>query len=474
MDVDIARVAAAEPGMNGVEVMTSESQERMLAIVRPDEPRRGPGAVPALGDPGQRDRPGDRHRPVPGLRRRLRREGPGHGRPTPRWPTCPPGAWATGRSTTVPLARPAGQDALVAADPAPDLLGRFPAGADLGPELLGLLGSPGVADSSWVWRQYDHQLFLNTVAGPGSDAAVLRVKETGAGPGPHHRREGPVLPPRPLHRRGPGRPRGRPQRGLRRRPARRRGQLPELREPGAPRGHVAVLRGGRRHVRRLPGARGSRGGRQRQLLQHLRRRGHPPHARGGHPRPDRPAGGPPPAARLAEGERIVLLGATGAEFGGSEWAMRHGLLGGPPPDADLEAGAALCGLVAGLVGDGWWPGSTTARTAAWPWRWRKWRSPATAGSGRDRRVAGAVACFSESASRVVLALAPSRWPACSPGPRRRVSPRWTSGRRAASRSFSRLLRRDGRRRPTAWRSGLPCRLGRLVGTCLRTRVVLVS
>src|SRR5205085_1559489 len=36
IDVDIARVPRREPGMNGVEVMTSESQERMLAIVPPD------------------------------------------------------------------------------------------------------------------------------------------------------------------------------------------------------------------------------------------------------------------------------------------------------------------------------------------------------------------------------------------------------------------------------------------------------
>src|SRR5205085_3332142 len=35
MDVDIARVARREPGMNAIEVMTSESQERMLAIVEP-------------------------------------------------------------------------------------------------------------------------------------------------------------------------------------------------------------------------------------------------------------------------------------------------------------------------------------------------------------------------------------------------------------------------------------------------------
>ena len=36
MDVDLARVAKREPGMNAVEVMTSESQERMLAIVEPE------------------------------------------------------------------------------------------------------------------------------------------------------------------------------------------------------------------------------------------------------------------------------------------------------------------------------------------------------------------------------------------------------------------------------------------------------
>src|SRR5215813_9346297 len=35
MDVDLARVHQREPGMNPVEVMTSESQERMLAIVEP-------------------------------------------------------------------------------------------------------------------------------------------------------------------------------------------------------------------------------------------------------------------------------------------------------------------------------------------------------------------------------------------------------------------------------------------------------
>ena len=49
-----------------------------------------------------------------------------------------------------------------------------PALVDCAADLLALLRS-----TRWVYRQYDHQLFLNTVAGPGGDAALLRL----AGPG---------------------------------------------------------------------------------------------------------------------------------------------------------------------------------------------------------------------------------------------------------------------------------------------------
>jgi phosphoribosylformylglycinamidine synthase len=44
-------------------------------------------------------------------------------------------------------------------------------------DVLSLLG-----DASWVYRQYDHQLFLNTVVGPGEDAAVLRLAAPGLPP----------------------------------------------------------------------------------------------------------------------------------------------------------------------------------------------------------------------------------------------------------------------------------------------------
>ena len=47
--------------------------------------------------------------------------------------------------------------------------------------LLGLLASPNIASKEWVYRQYDHQVQTNTVAAPGADAAVLRVKGTAKG-----------------------------------------------------------------------------------------------------------------------------------------------------------------------------------------------------------------------------------------------------------------------------------------------------
>ena len=36
-----------------------------------------------------------------------------------------------------------------------------------------------LVDPSWVFRQYDHQLFLNTVVAPGGDAALLRLAAPG-------------------------------------------------------------------------------------------------------------------------------------------------------------------------------------------------------------------------------------------------------------------------------------------------------
>jgi phosphoribosylformylglycinamidine synthase len=47
--------------------------------------------------------------------------------------------------------------------------------------LKALLAAPNIASKEWVYRQYDHQVQTNTVAAPGGDAAVLRVKGTEKG-----------------------------------------------------------------------------------------------------------------------------------------------------------------------------------------------------------------------------------------------------------------------------------------------------
>jgi phosphoribosylformylglycinamidine synthase len=47
---------------------------------------------------------------------------------------------------------------------------------DLNDVLKKLLGCPNLAEKRWVWRQYDHHVRTNTVAGPGAEAAVVRIK----------------------------------------------------------------------------------------------------------------------------------------------------------------------------------------------------------------------------------------------------------------------------------------------------------
>jgi phosphoribosylformylglycinamidine synthase len=44
-----------------------------------------------------------------------------------------------------------------------------------------LLATPNVASKKWIYRQYDSLVLSNTVVGPGSDAAVLRIKRSKRG-----------------------------------------------------------------------------------------------------------------------------------------------------------------------------------------------------------------------------------------------------------------------------------------------------
>ncbi|MBC7197279.1 MAG: phosphoribosylformylglycinamidine synthase II, partial [Deferribacterales bacterium] len=53
--------------------------------------------------------------------------------------------------------------------------------ADLNTCLFNLLNSPNVASKRWVYEQYDYMVRTNTVVNPGSDSAVLRIKESDKG-----------------------------------------------------------------------------------------------------------------------------------------------------------------------------------------------------------------------------------------------------------------------------------------------------
>ena len=54
----------------------------------------------------------------------------------------------------------------------------LPECADPAADLLALMGRPNFCSRAWVWEQYDHTVGADTARGPGSDAAVVRVHGT--------------------------------------------------------------------------------------------------------------------------------------------------------------------------------------------------------------------------------------------------------------------------------------------------------
>ena len=167
MDVDVDAIPRREPGMEPWEVMTSESQERMLAIVTPESlPMvielcgRWEVAATVIGRVTEPDYD-EAGEPVGMLR--LHAGGAVVGEV--------PAASLADEAPLYerPLVEPANRAARAAIDPSASV-----EDIDIVDALLSLL-----LDPIPVYRQYDHQLFLNTVIGPGADAALLRL----AGPG---------------------------------------------------------------------------------------------------------------------------------------------------------------------------------------------------------------------------------------------------------------------------------------------------
>ncbi len=163
--IDVAEVPRRERGMTPYEVMLSESQERMLVVVK-----RGHDApVKAIFDRW------DLQSEVIG---RVTDDGMVHvlDGSTPSV-EVPVRVLADAPEYRPPGRRPEWLDRLQNAD-----LGSLPLPTDpWGAVLLRVLASPNVASKRSVYRQYDHQVIDNTVVPPGADAALLRVKGTRKG-----------------------------------------------------------------------------------------------------------------------------------------------------------------------------------------------------------------------------------------------------------------------------------------------------
>ncbi|MGP1396438.1 MAG: phosphoribosylformylglycinamidine synthase subunit PurL [Inquilinaceae bacterium] len=159
IEMDLDRVPQREPGMTAYEIMLSESQERMLMVLRPGQEDRARAVFAKWElDFAVVGRVTDTGRLV------LRH----HGEVTADIPVAPLVGQAPDYDR--PWHRtPPRPDIAAAEVPLPD-----------GPEtvLERLIGGPHLSSRRWIWEQYDSTVMADTAAGPGGDAAVVRIHGT--------------------------------------------------------------------------------------------------------------------------------------------------------------------------------------------------------------------------------------------------------------------------------------------------------
>jgi len=343
MHVVLDEVPLRDQTMTCEEILMSESQERMCAIVEPDKVD-GFLAICAKWE----------------VRAAVIGTVNDSGRLTVEWRgeqivDVPPRTVAhDGPVYERPLSRPDDQDALQA--DTPDRLSRPSSADELRDTLLGLIAHPNLADKTWVTEQYDSYVRGNTVLSQPEDAGVLRIDEqthrgialSTDGNGRYGRLDPyvgaqlavaeayrnvavtgatPIAITDCLNFGSPEEP------GVMWQFAESiRGIADACRELGLPvtggnvsfynqTGDVAI------HPTPVIGVLGVLDDVRLRLRQGLGR---------------------------AAGEQIALLGTTRAEFGGSQWAgIMHGHLGGLPPTADLAAEARLAGVLAQAAARQW-------------------------------------------------------------------------------------------------------------------------
>jgi phosphoribosylformylglycinamidine synthase len=156
--LDLDKVPCRETGMSAYEMMLSESQERMLMVLKPDKEKEAEAIFrkwgldfAVVGETTASKRFIVRHGgavvadlPI----KELGDEAPVYQRPFTE----------------------GGKQAEI--DPA---CVKAPAG--IADALEALIGSPDLCSKRWVWEQYDHVILGNTVQRPGGDAAVIRIND---------------------------------------------------------------------------------------------------------------------------------------------------------------------------------------------------------------------------------------------------------------------------------------------------------
>jgi phosphoribosylformylglycinamidine synthase len=158
IELNLDNVPCREEGMTAYEMMLSESQERMLMILRPEMEKQAEAIFhkwdldfAIIGKTTDTLRFVIKHGgevkadlPI----KQMGDEAPEYDRP-----------WVEPKKPAV----------IAAAD--------VPAPADLGAVMLKITGSPDMCSRRWVWEQYDSLIGSNTAQIPGGDAGVVRIAE---------------------------------------------------------------------------------------------------------------------------------------------------------------------------------------------------------------------------------------------------------------------------------------------------------
>jgi len=167
MEIDIDKVPVREEAMTPYEIMLSESQERMLVVARPD----------TLAEVQDIFKKWGLHAAVIGKvieENVLRVYSQGQIQAE-----IPPDCLVLGGGAPVYIRdqkKPSHIDKLGGFDPL-----SVDEPSDYNETLKQLIGAPNIASKRWVYQQYDTSVRTNVTVGPGSDAAVIRIRKSKKG-----------------------------------------------------------------------------------------------------------------------------------------------------------------------------------------------------------------------------------------------------------------------------------------------------